>query len=68
MSNDMMFSLLRETLEKSIENGPDNAQTGPAVRGDISTIKKHLNLLSFSPELSQIYQCLTKSIQARYKL
>jgi len=67
IEKDVMVSLLRETLEKSIENGSLNSQTGPALRGDIPTIKKHLNLLSFSPELSQIYQCLTESIQSRYK-
>ncbi len=64
----VMDSLLKETIEKYFENGSLNSQTGPAVRGDISTIKKHLNLLSFSPELSEIYQCLTESIQSRYKL
>ena len=68
LEKEVMVDLLKETLEKSIEDGSFISQTGPAVRGDISTIKKHLNLLSFSPELSQIYQCLTESIQSRYRL
>ena len=50
-------------MEKSFEMEPIDSQTGPAVRGDGSTIKKHLNLLSFSSELSQLYTFLTKSIQ-----
>ncbi len=63
---EVLVSLLNETFEKSLETGPDYSQTGPAIRGDNSTIKKHLKLLSFSPELSQIYQCLTEAIQSRY--
>ena len=64
---EVLVSLLNETFEKSLDTGPDFSQTGPAIRGDNSTIKKHLKLLSFSPELSQVYQCLTEAIQSRYK-
>ena len=59
----VMNALVLETINKSFEMDPFDSQTGPAVRGDESTIKKHLNLLSFSSELSQLYTCLTKSIQ-----
>jgi hypothetical protein len=47
--------------------GPENSQTGPAVRHDHNTIEKHLELLSFSPELQRIYADMTQSISNYYK-
>ncbi len=64
----VLNSLIRETLEKAIDPGPVTSQTGPAIRGDIATLKKHLNLLSFSTELREVYQCLTTSIQNYYSI
>lgn len=61
-----LIPLLNETVKKACEIGPENAQTGPAVRNDMNTLKKHLDLLSFSPELSNIYQELSNSIIKRY--
>jgi hypothetical protein len=37
-------------------------QTGPAIRGDQSTIDIHLDLLSGKPELKELYQKLSQSI------
>ena len=37
-------------------------QTGPAVRGDASTLEKHMALLSGSPEAREVYQFLTAKI------
>jgi predicted short-subunit dehydrogenase-like oxidoreductase (DUF2520 family) len=54
--------LIRETISKAIKNGPENSQTGPAIRNDQNTIEKHLELLSFSPELKKIYKVMTSSI------
>jgi predicted short-subunit dehydrogenase-like oxidoreductase (DUF2520 family) len=59
--------LINETVTKAIEAGPENSQTGPAVRYDLNTIEKHLNLLSFSPDLRNIYDLITKSIISYYK-
>ena len=39
-----------------MDSGPENSQTGPAVRHDQNTIEKHLELLSFSTELQRIYK------------
>jgi predicted short-subunit dehydrogenase-like oxidoreductase (DUF2520 family) len=54
--------LIRETISKAIENGPEKSQTGPAIRNDLNTIEKHMKLLSFSPELQRLYNDLTWSI------
>ncbi len=61
----IFHSLIRETCEKTIDTGPVRSQTGPAVRNDHIIIKKHLDLLSFSPRLREIYCQLTESIQVR---
>jgi predicted short-subunit dehydrogenase-like oxidoreductase (DUF2520 family) len=61
-SFDVLCPLISETFSKAIESGPENAQTGPAVRNDLNTIEKHLGLLSFSPRLSRLYSEVTQSI------
>ncbi|MBM3419866.1 MAG: DUF2520 domain-containing protein [Bacteroidetes bacterium] len=59
----MVFGpLIRETVQKAIEIGPVAAQTGPAIRNDISTIEKHLLMLSFSDDLSNLYRVISDSI------
>jgi hypothetical protein len=45
-----------------LDSGPENSQTGPAVRHDMNTVEKHLELLSFSPELQRIYNEMTLCI------
>ncbi len=59
---EILEPLIRETMQKGVEIGPQNAQTGPAVRNDRITIEKHLNLLSFSAEFKDIYEAITDSI------
>ena len=54
-SFEILSPLIQETIAKALELGPENSQTGPAVRNDKNTIEKHLELLSFSPELPRIY-------------
>jgi predicted short-subunit dehydrogenase-like oxidoreductase (DUF2520 family) len=64
---DILTELIKETFSKAIDSGPENSQTGPAVRNDQNTIKKHLELLSFSPEMQKIYNDMTLSIIEYYK-
>jgi len=67
-SFDVLKPLINETISKAISIGPENSQTGPAVRNDKNTIEKHLDLLSFSPELQRIYFEMTDSIIKYYKI
>ncbi len=62
VSFDLLGPLIKETFSKALDLGPEYSQTGPAVRNDQNTIEKHLELLSFSPELQRIYQEMTRSI------
>ena len=61
-SLELFKPLLDETIAKALEAGPKNSQTGPASRNDINTIEKHLELLSFSPDLKRLYNEITQSI------
>jgi predicted short-subunit dehydrogenase-like oxidoreductase (DUF2520 family) len=56
--------LIRETFNKAIEMGPQRSQTGPAVRHDHQTLKKHVDLLSYSQELQVLYKRISDSIQS----
>jgi predicted short-subunit dehydrogenase-like oxidoreductase (DUF2520 family) len=66
-SFEVLKPLINETISKAITIGPENSQTGPAVRNDKNTIEKHLDLLSFSPELQSLYNEVTQSIIKYYK-
>jgi len=66
-SFEVLKPLILETVKKALELGPENSQTGPAVRYDLNTIEKHLDLLSFSPELKDVYGEITKAIIHYYK-
>jgi predicted short-subunit dehydrogenase-like oxidoreductase (DUF2520 family) len=59
--------LIRETVAKALENGPEKSQTGPAMRNDMNTINRHLELLANDPGLKALYQGLTESITNYYK-
>ncbi|KAB1158137.1 Rossmann-like and DUF2520 domain-containing protein [Flavobacterium luteum] len=53
--------LIQETAAKIITLNPDEAQTGPAKRGDMQTIDSHLDFLT-NENHKEIYQLLTQSI------
>ena len=63
MSFDVMLPLIRETAEKVETIHPREAQTGPAVRGDENVMEAQKALLSNEPEMQQIYDLMSKSIQ-----
>ena len=64
---ELMVPLLKETISKAIDLGPENSQTGHAIRNDRNTIEKHLELLSYSTELQNVYKAMTESIIEYYR-
>lgn len=58
---DVLKPLILETAKKIQTMSPYMAQTGPAVRRDKKTIKKHLKLIE-NPHHKAIYELLTDSI------
>jgi predicted short-subunit dehydrogenase-like oxidoreductase (DUF2520 family) len=63
LSLDLLKPLIEETAMKIKDHSPKDVQTGPAVRGDEKTIKKHLKLLKNENKFKQIYELLSKNIQ-----
>jgi predicted short-subunit dehydrogenase-like oxidoreductase (DUF2520 family) len=65
------FSLLKPLIEETAtrlrEFHPAEVFTGPAVRGDMETINKHLSLLEAYPELHEVYRSLTEKIKGYKK-
>ena len=54
-----LFPLISATLSNINQQGTANALTGPIERGDIRTIRKHVDvLLKTTPEISHIYATL----------
>lgn len=66
LPKEMLHPLLDETVAKAKILGAFEAQTGPAVRGDLSVIEKHLNLLPESAR-QELYKTITASIQNEYE-
>jgi predicted short-subunit dehydrogenase-like oxidoreductase (DUF2520 family) len=63
LSLSLLETLMQETIDKIKRIGPNDAQTGPALRGDLHTITKHRAWLDINkPELSEIYNICTKEI------
>lgn len=59
----LLHPLIKETLEKVIELGPKEALTGPAKRGDLETIEKHIKQIN-DEELRELYKRLSNRIIA----
>jgi len=70
-SNDLEFDLLKplilETLNKSFDIGPENAQTGPAMRGDMETLDKQFESLSNDPGVAEMYRLISQNIIDYYQ-
>ncbi len=61
------FPLMEETLLRLQYHSPWEMQTGPALRHDIPTISKHLQLLNSHKTHKRIYHELTLSIMEKFK-
>ena len=66
LSFDWLKPLIAEMISKSLAIGPENAQTGPARRGDFKTLDKHVAFLADSESLNEIYKLISQDIVDRY--
>jgi predicted short-subunit dehydrogenase-like oxidoreductase (DUF2520 family) len=62
----MFFPIIEEHLQLLHEQTPGNLQTGPAKRGDMGTLSRHMALLEDHPEWKDLYDRLSKSIINTY--
>ena len=62
---DAMLPLIKTTIAKLDSMTPQASQTGPAARGDVKIIEKHLK--SLHGDKRKIYKLLSQSIMDRKK-
>ena len=62
MNYGLLSSLIKETLEKLLNNKPSASQTGPAIRNDQKVINDHLQYLKNDPDSMELYKIITNSI------
>lgn len=62
---ELLKPLITETINKSLEIGPGNAQTGPARREDFQTMDAHFDYLE-EPAVQEIYRIISQNILERY--
>ena len=58
---DLLRPLIAETINKTLDIGPADSQTGPAVRGDLETLDKHMAFLEGS-EYQEMYRLISEKI------
>ena len=64
LSFEILKPLIQETMLKIQNHAPADMQTGPAIRGDENTIKKHLDYLEKYPQFAEIYKLISESINS----
>jgi predicted short-subunit dehydrogenase-like oxidoreductase (DUF2520 family) len=55
-----LWPLLQGTLQNVKERGVERALTGPILRGDAGTVRRHLEALQAAPEAREVYVALGK--------
>jgi predicted short-subunit dehydrogenase-like oxidoreductase (DUF2520 family) len=63
----LLKPLIAETINKSMAIGPDKAQTGPARRGDLEILDKHIEFLQHDEKLAEIYRVVSQHILDKYQ-
>ena len=61
----VMLPLVRETARKVESMSPEDAQTGPAIRGDRKVMDQHLELLKGYPEYAELYRLISTDINKK---
>jgi predicted short-subunit dehydrogenase-like oxidoreductase (DUF2520 family) len=64
---DWLKPLILEAIQKSLTLDPESAQTGPAKRGDLEILDKHLDFLKEDASVAEIYKIVSQHIVDRYQ-
>lgn len=57
-ARELMEPIVRQTIENCFQTNPQSAFSGPIKRGDVATIRKHLQVLRKNRELLDLYRSL----------
>lgn len=66
MDFSILHPLIAETIHKSLEIGPANAQTGPAKRHNMETLDDHMELLEKDEAVAEMYRIISQHIIDSY--
>ncbi len=58
---EVLEALAQEVTKKALELGPERAQTGPALRGDLQVVSSHVDLLK-NDRAKELYSLISKRI------
>jgi predicted short-subunit dehydrogenase-like oxidoreductase (DUF2520 family) len=58
----LLHPLILETIEKTLKHSPQSVQTGPAKRGDLETLDKHMEMLQSDENVQEIYRLISQNI------
>lgn len=67
LSFDHLHPLIAETINKALSLGPDQAQTGPAKRGDLEILDQHMEFLNNDEQVAEIYKVISQHIVDTYQ-
>ena len=59
---DWLKPIILETINKALAVGPENSQTGPAVRGDLEILDQHMTYLKDDKAIAKIYELISQNI------
>lgn len=66
----LLHPIMEQTLQKAFRMPPDEAQTGPALRGDEAVVQSHLRRLAGAAQgqqYTEMYRFLAQEIKNRFK-
>jgi len=63
---DILLPLISETISKLSLISPKDAQTGPALRNDVTVLQKHLDMLGDDQGKKMIYELISRQINDFY--
>jgi predicted short-subunit dehydrogenase-like oxidoreductase (DUF2520 family) len=61
----LLIPLIQRTVNRLGHGDPVLLQTGPAQRGDVELIKKHIGLLTHDPEIAEVYEFISDKIKKK---
>jgi len=67
LSIEILKPIILETALKIQQTSAAKVQTGPAIRGDLETIQKHLDILDNDKDFREIYKLMSEGIMQKYE-
>jgi predicted short-subunit dehydrogenase-like oxidoreductase (DUF2520 family) len=59
-ARELMEPIVRRTIDNCFRSAPEEAFSGPLRRGDLATVRKHLEVLKQQPDLRELYRALSR--------